>query len=56
VTLAETTAPGHSQTVDFALTPPEPGEYLLEFDLVSEGVGWFEMNGSPTVTVALAVR
>jgi len=56
VALADTTAPGHTHTVEFALTPPEPGEYLLEFDLVSEGVGWFEMNGSATVTMALAVR
>jgi hypothetical protein len=41
--------------VEFALAPPEPGDYLLEFDLVSEGVGWFEMNGSATATVALSV-
>src|SRR6266850_3276785 len=56
VTLVGVTAPGHAQAVEFALAPPEPGDYLLEFDLVSEGVGWFEMNGSPTVTVALGVR
>jgi SAM-dependent methyltransferase len=50
-----TTAPGQTQNVEFALDPPEPGEYLLEFDLVSEGVGWFEMNGSATVTRAVSV-
>ena len=48
-------APGEMQTVSFSLKPPDPGEYLLEFDLVSEGVGWFEMNGSTTVSVGLTV-
>jgi len=56
IALAGVTAPGRAQSVDFALDPPEPGAYLLEFDLVSEGVSWFEMNGSATVTVALSVR
>ena len=50
-----TTPPGQLRTVQFALTPPEPGDYLLEFDLVSEGVGWFEMNGSATVTLAVSI-
>ena len=27
---------------------PEPGRYRLKFDLVSEGVEWFEKCGSPT--------
>lgn len=56
VALDGRTAPGEIRSVAFALAPPEPGEYVLEFDLVSEGVAWFEMNGSPTVTVALTVR
>jgi hypothetical protein len=51
-----TTSPGDWRTVDFALAPPGQGEYVLEFDLVSEGVAWFEMNGSPTATVALTVH
>ena len=50
------TPPGGAGTIDFALEPPPPGDYLLEFDLVSEGVGWFEMNGSATATVKLRVR
>ena len=49
------TMPGEMQRVSFALKPPDPGEYLLEFDLVSERVGRFEMNGSTTVSVALTV-
>ena len=56
IALTNTTAPGLSQTVAFAIPPPEPGEYLMEFDLVSEGVSWFEINGSATVTVAVGIR
>ena len=56
VRLAGTTTPGHTQSVTFAIAPPDAGDYLMEFDLVSEGVGWFEMNGSATVTLALSVR
>jgi SAM-dependent methyltransferase len=56
IRLVQTTAPGDQQTVEFALAPPAPGEYLLEFDLVSEGIAWFEMNGSATSTVAVTVR
>lgn len=55
VRLIGLTPPGDMQRVSFTLKPPDPGEYLLEFDLVSEGVGWFEMNGSATVSVALTV-
>jgi hypothetical protein len=34
---------------------PEPGRYLLKFDMVSEGVEWFEKCGSPTTTEPLWV-
>jgi hypothetical protein len=54
--LEQETPPGGTETVDVALEPPVPGEYLLEFDLVSEGVAWFEMNGSATTTVKITVR
>src|SRR6185503_2913811 len=55
VRLIGLTPPGEMRTVSFSLKPPAPGDYLLEFDLVSEGIGWFEMNGSATVSVALTV-
>ena len=55
VRLIGSTAPGEMQAVVFSLKPPDRGDYLLEFDLVSEGIGWFEMNGSATVSVALMV-
>ena len=37
-------------------TPPEPGRYALKFDLVSEGIDWFEACGSETTTERLVVR
>ena len=30
--------------------PQAPGRYALKFDLVSEGIDWFERCGSPTTT------
>jgi hypothetical protein len=46
--------PSHLQagaTIDIPITvtaPEAPGRYLLKFDLVSEGIDWFEKSGSPT--------
>ena len=37
------------------LLPEAPGRYLLEFDLVLEGVSWFAARGSPTARVAVDV-
>jgi SAM-dependent methyltransferase len=47
--------PGGQVTVDLALAAPGPGRWKLGFDLVSEGVCWFEVNGAETVTVPLSV-
>lgn len=55
VLLDRRTRPGEERTIEFSFQAPPPGDYVLEFDLVSEGIGWFEMNGSPTVTVRVAV-
>jgi MoaA/NifB/PqqE/SkfB family radical SAM enzyme len=35
--------------------PAEPGRYALKFDLVSEGIDWFEKCGSPTTTRPVVV-
>jgi hypothetical protein len=46
------------QSYQFALeiaTPPEPGEYVLEFDLVSIGVAPFSDQGVAPLTVPLRV-
>jgi hypothetical protein len=49
--------PGRSTDVKIEVTAPEkPGRYALKFDLVAEGVDWFESCGSPTITRELWVR
>jgi hypothetical protein len=37
------------------VTSPTKGNYILEFDLVSEGVAWFSINGSKTIQVDIEV-
>lgn len=37
------------------VAPSQPGRYALKFDLVSEGIDWFEACGSETTTKALWV-
>lgn len=36
--------------------PSTPGRYALKFDLVSEGIDWFEKAGSPTTTRDVVVQ
>jgi hypothetical protein len=48
--------PGAIVRVPITITAPEkPGRYLLKFDMVSEGIDWFEACGSPTTTKTLVV-
>ena len=48
--------PGATATIDMTITPPAaPGRYTLKFDLVSEGIDWFESCGSRTTSKALLV-
>ena len=43
-------------TIPMRVTAPaRPGRYQLKFDLVSEGIDWFEACGSPTTTRTLIV-
>jgi hypothetical protein len=54
--LPQTLEPGGTASIEMAITPPErPGKYALKFDLVSEGIDWFEACGSPTTTKTLLV-
>jgi MoaA/NifB/PqqE/SkfB family radical SAM enzyme len=49
--------PGSDAPVAMELTAPvKPGRYALKFDLVSEGIDWFERCGSPTTLTPLWVR
>jgi Radical SAM superfamily len=48
--------PGATLEIPVTLTAPDtPGRYKLKFDLVSEGIDWFEQNGSETTTKDLVV-
>ena len=49
-------APGARTEVPITITAPaKPGRYALKFDLVCEGIDWFEACGSPTTTKTLVV-
>lgn len=37
-------------------TPPEPGEYILEFDMVVEDVNWLKNLGFPTTRLKINVK
>ena len=55
--LPATLGPGGTATVPIDIpAPSERGRYTLKFDLVSEGIDWFEHCGSPTTTKTLLVR
>jgi hypothetical protein len=50
-------APGGRADVRIEIPAPDrPGRYALKFDLVSEGIDWFERCGSPTTMKPLWVR
>lgn len=42
--------------LDVHVPAPAPGDYLLKFDLVSEGIDWFEACGSEPTVTPLQVR
>ena len=55
--LPKTLKPGASVDVPIEIVAPAtPGNYVLKFDLVSEGIDWFENNGSPTTIKPLVVK
>lgn len=55
--LPETLGPGRRLDVPIEIGAIErPGRYVLKFDLVSEGIDWFERCGSPPTVRTLIVR
>jgi hypothetical protein len=49
--LPYTLEPGAEADVPIDIVSPAlPGRYRLKFDLVCEGIDWFETSGSPTTT------
>lgn len=54
--LGEDLKPSEEITLSLTVTAPvEPGEYLLELDMVQEHVAWFKDKGSPTCRVPVRV-
>lgn len=48
--------PGEETEVPLTITAPkEPGDYILEVDLVQEQVAWFHDRGSPTAKTKITV-
>jgi MoaA/NifB/PqqE/SkfB family radical SAM enzyme len=55
--LPQPLGPGDRADVPIEIpTPDRPGRYTLKFDLVSEGIDWFERCGSPTTSRPFWVR
>jgi hypothetical protein len=55
--LPQTLGPGDRTDVPIEIPPLDrPGRYTLKFDLVSEGIDWFEKCGSRTTVKTLIVR
>ena len=55
--LPQALGPGEQADVAIEIpAPAERGRYALKFDLVSEGIDWFEKCGSQTTTRSLWVR
>jgi organic radical activating enzyme len=49
-------AASEKDTISISLPPvPSPGNYLLKFDMVSEGNDWFENGGSPVTWIPFTV-
>jgi SAM-dependent methyltransferase len=56
IALPHDVSPGTSVDVSFTCPAPDtPGRYALKFDLVAEGVTWFETEGSPIATTRTTV-
>ncbi len=54
--LPDTLEPGQTSDVEIDIPLPDSrGRYRMKFDLVSEGIDWFEDCGSPTTSVPLLV-
>jgi SAM-dependent methyltransferase len=56
VPLPRDVGPNESVTLDFECPPPAAGTWAIKFDLVAEGVTWFENAGSAVTSRALRVE
>ena len=56
-TLPYDVKPGEEVTLDaLVVGPAQPGDYILEFDMVQEMVAWFKDKGSGTIKVDIKVE
>jgi hypothetical protein len=56
-TLPSPVGPGGDAALDIEIKAPlEAGDYVLEFDLLREGVAWFKDGGSKTLDIPLTVK
>jgi predicted O-methyltransferase YrrM len=53
--MPEPILPGETRSLETEVPAPPKGRYILEFDLVAEGVCWFAHNGSQTVRIPVEV-
>jgi len=50
-------APGEETEITFNVNaPPQPGDYVLEVDMLQEGVSWFALKGSKPLRVPVKVE
>jgi hypothetical protein len=47
--------PKESVSLDVNIPALETGNYILEFDMISNDVCWFALNGSPTVRISAQI-
>ena len=47
--------PGETASFVAKIEAPSRGDYVIEFDMVAEGVAWFSRNGSVTVKIPFSV-
>jgi hypothetical protein len=56
-TLKRDVAPGEIADVSLTVTTPATsGRYLLELDMVQEGVSWFGLKGSQTARLPVTIE
>jgi hypothetical protein len=49
--------PGSTVSMEIVVkTPMKPGEWILELDMVDEGIAWFSDHGSPLTTLPVKVN
>ena len=47
---------GQKDIITIELPPwDQPGDFLLKFDMVSEGIDWFESGGSPVAWIPFKI-